>query len=184
MNKHSRTRSLGSAALLALALVMAGAPGRLPLLHAIGEAGDTPWPEGARVEVKLRLSHAAASGGGKEEGGSVKGELMITNPTREAVTIQRPSNRGVLAFMVSNALGNPVAPDMIGKADPSFETQSLAGGASQTFDIDGLDFVTGSAYLEYRLKPGETCRVIAIYRPAGPRGPGFTSGEVEIQIPR
>jgi hypothetical protein len=72
---------------------------------------------------------------------------------------------------------------MRGKADPAFETMSLAPGATHTASLANLDFVTGSAWAGYDLKRGGSYRVIAVYRPAGKDGPGFCSDEVRLKIP-
>jgi hypothetical protein len=147
--------------------------------YSIGEAGDTAWPNGANVEVQLRLAAAAGTNGHFR----VSGDLLIRNPGDVALTIQSPHNRLVLAFLVFDRLGNPVAPAGRGKADPDFQTHTLPPRATYTHRVEGLDFVTGSAWFDYDLSPGKTYRVVAVYRPAGPRGPGFTSQETTLEIP-
>jgi hypothetical protein len=147
--------------------------------HAIGEGGDTPWPAGARLEVQLKLS-ATPDKDGKLK---IAGELIVTNPTDAAVTIQKATNRGVLAFFVSDELGNPVASQGTGKVDPAFDTLNLAPRSTHTHRFEGLAYVTGSSERGYTLIPGKTYRVIAVYRPAGRLGPGFTSQEVVLVMP-
>ena len=148
--------------------------------HAIGAAGDTEWPEGAKLEVQLKLTATP----GKDGHAKVTGELLITNPTGDALTIQKPTNRLVLAFLVFDELGNPLAPTLVGKTDPSFDTLSLAPHATFTHHFDGLNFVTGSVEQTYELNAGKSYRIIAVYRAAGPRGPGFTSSETTLKIPQ
>jgi hypothetical protein len=141
--------------------------------YSIGEAGDTEWPKGATVEVQLKLS------GGVETNGYLKlsGDLLIKNQTDTSLTIQDPRNRLALAFVVFDPLGKPAAPVFQGKADPGFQTHTLAPRATYTHHFEGLDFVTGSAWLSYELSPGKAYKLTAVYRPAGPHGPRFTSME-------
>ncbi len=147
--------------------------------YPMGEAGDTDWPKGATVEVQLRLSAAVDTNGNLK----VSGVLLIKNQTDTPLTIQSPSNRLVLAFLVFDPLGNPVAPKGFGKADPGFETHSLSPRSTHTYHFETLDFITGSALFRYDLSPGKTYRVLAVYRPAGPNGPGFASQETNLEIP-
>ena len=148
--------------------------------HAIGAAGDTEWPEGAKLEVQLKLTATP----GKDGHAKVTGELLITNPTGDALTIQKPTNRLVLAFLVFDELGNPFAPTPVGKTDPSFDTLSLAPHATFTHHFEGLNFITGSVEQTYELNAGKSYRIIAVYRAAGPHGPGFTSSETTLKIPQ
>jgi hypothetical protein len=148
--------------------------------YSFGEAGDTAWPKGATVELQLRLAAAADTNGHFR----VSGDLLIRNPGDAALTIQSPRNRLVLAFLVFDPLGNPVAPVGRGKADPDFQTHTLSPRAAYTHRVEGLDFVTGSAWFDYDLSSGKTYRVVAVYRPAGPHGPGFTSQEIALEIPK
>ena len=147
---------------------------------AIGEAGDTEWPGGAKLEIQLKL----AATPGKDGHAKVTGELLITNPAGDALTIQKPTNRLVLAFLVFDELGNPLAPALVGKTDPSFDTLSLAPHATFTHHFGGLNFVTGSVEQTYELNAGQSYRIIAVYRAAGPHGPGFTSSETTLKIPQ
>jgi hypothetical protein len=50
-----------------------------------------------------------------------------------------------------------------------------------THPLDSLNVLTGTALFGYDLKKGEKYRVIAVYRPGGPNGPGFTSREVVVE---
>ncbi len=147
---------------------------------AIGAAGDTEWPENAKLEVRLKLNATLAKDGQPQ----IAGDLIVTNPSDVALKVQNPDNRLVLAFLVFDALGNPVAPKGTAKVDPGFETSTLAPRASFTHHFEKLEFITGSILQEYALQPGQKYRVIAIYRAAGPNGPGFTSGEVTLIIPK
>ncbi len=144
--------------------------------YPIGEAGDTDWPKDATVEVQLRLSATVGTNGSLK----VSGVLLIKNQTDTPSTIESPSNRLVLAFLVFD----PVGPVGRGKADPGFQTQTLSPRAAFTHQVEGFDFVTGSAWLSYDLSPGKTYRVVAVYRPAGQHGPGFTTQETNVEIPK
>ena len=148
--------------------------------HTIGAAGDTTWPAGASVETQLSLT-ASIDGEGQPK---VEGTLTVINSGKAPVTVQRPTNRLAMAFLVFDSLGNPVTPSFRGKSDPAFDTKLLDPKATYTHAIDGLDFVTGSALVGYDLKRGQQYRVIAVYRPAGPNGPGFATRETSVQIPK
>ena len=149
-------------------------------VHAIGAAGDTEWPEGETLEVQLKISATLDKDGHPK----VAGDLIVTNPTNAPLTIQKATNRLVLAFLIFDALGNPVAPKGVAKTDPAFDTMSLAPRTTYTHHFDELNFVTGSIEQSYSLTRGQLYRVIAVYRAAGPRGPGFTSHESKLQIPQ
>lgn len=137
------------------------------------------WPEGARLKPELKLTAKLDAAGVPV----VVGELKVTNPREELLTLQAVSNRSALAFMVFDSLGNPLAPTMRGKADPAYQTLNLAPQAAHVEPLPNLDFITGSAWAGYDLKRGGNYRVIAIYRPAGKDGPGFCSDEVILKIP-
>ena len=96
--------------------------------HSIGAAGDADWPKGATVEVQLKLSAAVDTNGLLK----VSGDLVIRNPGDTALTIQSPHNRLVLAFLVFDPLGNPVAPKGLAKVDPAFCTHSLPARSTHT----------------------------------------------------
>jgi hypothetical protein len=147
--------------------------------YSIGEAGDTDWPKGASVEVQLRLSATVGTNGQVK----VSGDLLIKNPSDTNLTIQNPRNRLVLGFLVFDPLGNPVAPKGLAKVDPAFRRQSLSGRSIYTHHVESLDFITGSGLFGYELSRGNRYKVLAVYRPPGPRGPGFTSQEITLEIP-
>ena len=144
---------------------------------AIGAARDTEWPAGAVLEVGLALNATTAADGTVK----ITGDLTISNRGDRVLQIQEPTNRLVLAFLLFDSLGNPVAPQMLGKVDPAFRVVDLAPQAEYVHHFDGLNFVTGSAWLGYKIAPGAAYRVIAVYRPAGPNGPGFASREVSLK---
>src|SRR5688572_12585195 len=91
----------------------------LPLsAYAVGAAGNTDWPTNARVQLRLTLN-ATRGGDGHL---ILKGDLVVSNSSDVPLTIQDATNRLVLAFLVFDALGNPVAPKGVGKTDPDFAT--------------------------------------------------------------
>ena len=145
-----------------------------------GEAGDIPWPNGATVEVQLSLAITPATNGHFK----ISGNLTIRNPSDTALTIQSPRNRMVLAFLVFDPLGNAVAPKGLAKVDPAFRTHILSARSTYTYHFESLEFITGSGLFGYELNRDNRYKVMAVYRPAGPRGPGFTSQEVVLEIPK
>jgi hypothetical protein len=145
---------------------------------AVGETGDSEWPKDATLEVQLSLSATI----GTNSAMKISGDLLVKNPSAAPLTIQNPRNRLALAFLVFDPLGNPVALVFRGKADPGFDRHTLSPRASYAHHFEGLDFVTGSAWLSYDLSPGKTYKVVAVYRPAGPSGPGFASQEVSLEL--
>ena len=147
--------------------------------YSIGESGDSDWPKGARIEVELRLSAAVGTNGQVK----VSGDLFLKNPSAVPLTIQSPHNRLVLAFLVFDPLGNPVTPKGLAKVDPAFLTHSLSGRSTYTHHFESLDFITGSTLFGYELSSGKSYKILAVYRPAGPHGPGFTSQETNLEIP-
>jgi len=88
----------------------------------------------------------------------------------------------VLAFLVFDPLGNPVAPRGLAKVDPAFGTHSLPARSIYTHHFEALDFLTGSALFGYELTPGKSYKILAVYRPAGPHGPGFSTQEVSLKV--
>lgn len=148
------------------------------LAYPIGAARDTDWPKGANVEVQLKVSAASDTNGHLK----VSGDLTIRNPGDTALTIQSPHNRSVLTFVVFDPLGNPVAPKGLAKVDPVFRTDTVPARSIHTHHFESLDFLTGSALFGYELSPGKSYKILAVYRPAGPNGPGFSTQEVSLEI--
>ena len=148
-------------------------------LCANGEAADIKLPEDAILEVIFSLSVTTDTNAQTK----VSGEVLIKNAGVGSLTIQDPFNRLALAFLVFDPLGNPVAPVVSGKADPGFATHCLPSGTTYRHHFDTLFFVTGSALLSYDLKPGKTYRVLAVYRPSGLNGFGYTSREACVSVP-
>jgi hypothetical protein len=72
--------------MMTLALIVSIA--LLPIAaYAIGAAGNTEWPEGATMEVKLKLGATIAADGRPK----ITGDLTIANPSGTALIVQEPS---------------------------------------------------------------------------------------------
>jgi len=148
--------------------------------YSIGGAGDTEWPKGVTIELQLKLVATSDTNGQAK----ISGELLVRNPGDTTLTIQDPHNRLVLTFVVFDRLGNTVRPAGRGKVDPRFRVHDLPAHATFTQRLERLEFLTGSGEFGYDLTSGKTYRVVAVYRPAGPHGPGFTSQETILEIPK
>jgi hypothetical protein len=151
----------------------------IPMVVSLNAAEESKQLNNPPIELTLNLSATADTNNQVK----VSGDLLIKNTSTTPLSIQSPQNRRVLAFLVFDPLGNPLAPVGLGKSDPGNETHPLPAGGIYKHHFKGLDFVTGSALLTYDLSPGKTYRVIAVYRPAGPNGPGYTSQETNLAIP-
>ncbi len=145
----------------------------------IGAAENPEWPEGAVVEVRLKLTAVVE----KEGQLKITGELGVINPGNNALVIGVPTNRLALAFVVFDSLGNPVTAQLLGKSDPADTTRRLEPHETYSYRFEGLDFVTGGAWLKYDLVRAKLYHVLAVYRPAGYEGPGFASQEFRLQVP-
>jgi len=81
----------------------------------------------------------------------------------------------------------PVSGNEQGYADRAWvrgtsRTHTPSPRATYTHHVEGLDFVTGSAWLSYDPSLEKTYRVVTVYRPVGLHGPGFTSQETNLEI--
>ena len=141
----------------------------------VGRASATA-PRAPAVAVGLAVKPAEKIAG--RPGLAVR--LTLRNLGKSDAALQHPGNRSAVTYFVTDALGNVVTPVFRGKADPPSRMVALEPGAAYTHTPDDLDFVTGSAWCGYDLKAGESYRVVAIYRPSGPRGPGYSSEEASI----
>ena len=108
--------------------------------------------------------------------------MTIKNTGAEQFLVQQTTNRQAVVFFVTDELGNVVAPQLRGKSDPAFEELELRPGTEMKHTFENIDFVTGSAWMGYDLKTGETYRVVALYRPNGKSGPGFCSKEETLVL--
>lgn len=151
----TRFAAITSALLLAIPFVV----------HGIGAANDTDFPSSAKINLALSV---------KEDG---TGTLEIKNESQRKLSIQALSNRLVLAFLVMDDHGNVLRPMGKAKVDPAAETFILESGASHAHAFKNLDFLTGTGLFGYELEKGTHYRVVAVYRPTGPKGPGFASNE-------
>ena len=107
----------------------------------------------------------------------------MTNPGNSTLVVGDAGDRLALAFVVFDSLGNPVTAQLLGKSDPANKTRRLEPHETYSYRFEGLDFVTGGAWLKYDLRRGQLYHVLAVYRPAGFEGPGFASPEFKLQLP-
>ena len=77
-----------------------------------------------------------------------------------------------------DSLGNVVSPRGTAKVSPAHRTEAIKAGGTYVYEFDRMWFTTGTARFGYTLNRTQDYKVIAVYRPAGPDGPGFTSNEV------
>lgn len=144
-----------------------------------GNGGPPAAPaEAERLEVGLAVRAAGKDGGAE----GLTATVTVKNSGGAPITVEHPGNRSAVVFFVTDALGNIVPPEGIGKADPGAESVRLAPAAGVSQAFPALRFITGSAHFGYRLRSGETYRVVALYRPHGRSGPGFCSRETPITV--
>jgi hypothetical protein len=108
-----------------------------PLAATAGEPQSaTEWPPGVVLDFQLKLSATITEEGHPK----VSGELTITNTTDDVLTIQKPTNRLALAFLVFDSVGYVVSPRGIAKVDPDFATTSLPNTALEPTATAPCDF--------------------------------------------
>ena len=135
------------------------------LVYGIGAAIDTDFPKDARIDLSLKIE------------GDGSGTLEIHNISKKELELQTLSNRLVLAFLVMDQYGNIIKPVGKAKVDPVGLTYILEAGNIHIHEFKNRDFLTGTALFGYDFEKGRKYRVVAVYRPAGPNGPGFSSNE-------
>jgi hypothetical protein len=134
------------------------------------------------IAVSLELPAKATSGK------RLRGRLTIENQGKKALRAASPESAGALNIVVFDRLWNLVAPMAAGKVNVARSEISLEAGASTSVDIDGLGYVSGTAAMEYALKPG-VYRVLAVFHPGTSRRPDesdypvvVASNVVEIEV--
>jgi len=137
---------------------------------AVGFAPKVDLPDNVNINVQLSV-HPNQSA-----------NLIITNESSKFFKAASPFARNAVAFLVSDEYGNIVKPEGVAKADPPSMTINLPVKKSSSFIFNNLNFVTGTAMFGYRFKLGKKYRVVAIYRPAGLDGPGFSSTESIVEF--
>ena len=108
--------------------------------------------------------------------------LIIRNTGSTEVKVAHPGNRMAVAFIVMNSLGNVVSPEGIAKIDPALKEITIKPNSEFKQSVPNLEFITGSALFGYRLKSGETYRVVAVYRPNGEKSSGITTRERIVTV--
>jgi hypothetical protein len=111
------------------------------------------------------------------------GALVIRNTGAERVTVEHPANRMAHGFLVTNGMGNVLAPTPLTKVEPAFRTIAIEPGGEFRYEFRQLSFVTESGMFGYLLGPG-TYRVVAVYRPAGGASEGIVAPERLVTVPR
>lgn len=109
--------------------------------------------------------------------GSMAGTIIIKNTGDEAVTVEHPHNRMAAAFILFNSLGNVVPPEGIAKVNQAIQQITIQPHSEYKHGFDRFEFLSGSALAGYTLEPGETYRIIAVYRPRGDNEAGIASPE-------
>jgi len=137
---------------------------------AVGTAPKEKLPENVNITVQLSVNRNQSA------------NLTITNVSSKFLQAASPFARNAVAFLVSDEYGNIVMPEGVAKVDPPSMTINLPVKKSSSFKFNNLKFVTGTAMYDYRFKSGKTYRVVAIYRPAGLNGPGFSSNESIVEF--
>jgi hypothetical protein len=124
-----------------------------------------------------------------EKDGAFSVVVKITNHSDEDMSVEHPGNRYALMFLVMNELGNVVAPDGLAKVNQAERELVLKAGETlehtvrQSVDDEyTFQFLSGSALFGYKLEPGKTYRVVAIYRPLGRDGEGLCSREKLVEL--
>ena len=137
---------------------------------AVGMAPEVDLPENANITVQLSVYRNQSA------------NLTITNASSKFFQAASPFARNAVTFLVSDISGNIVMPEAVAKADPPSMAINLPVQKSSSFIFNNLNFVTGTGMFGYRFKSGKTYRVVAIYRPAGLHGPGFSSNESIVEF--
>ncbi|MGY8769662.1 MAG: hypothetical protein ACKVH8_14690 [Pirellulales bacterium] len=139
--------------------------------NAVGGHPTIDLPDDVDIDVELHLKPTGSH------------TIILTNQSGSLFKAADPfQSRGVLSFAVADHYGNVVKPTGIAKADPANSTINLPVQKSSVFKFQSLQYLTGTALFEFQLTSGKTYRVIAIYRPAGLKGPGFCSDEAMITM--
>lgn len=134
-------------------------------IHSGKSATDAASIDGAKLSLALSVKDDAS------------GTLVIRNDSKRDLKIRMLSNRLVLTFLLMDDHGNIVKPTGKAKVDTMAATFMLASDASHSHSFQNLDFLTGTALFGYTLEKGKRYRVVAVYRPWGPNGPGIASNE-------
>ncbi len=145
------------------------------VIFGIGGSAETSFPSDGKLGIELILKHTPSN----KDNYNISGVLIIHNLTDKVVSVQSPDNRQVIAFLVTDSLGNVVSPQGNAKVDPWFQMVTIKPRDSYSHKLNHLWFLTGSARFGYEFKSGETYRIVAVFRP---KGPGFTSNEVVVKI--
>jgi hypothetical protein len=110
------------------------------------------------VAVRLELPERATAGS------PIAGRLELTNTGDEPFTGASPLSAAALNLVVFDRLWDPVQPDAVGKVHVGQGRIELEPGGTQTFELQDLAYVSGTAGMAYTLVPG-VYFVLAVYHP-------------------
>lgn len=114
----------------------------------------------------------------------VEGTLVLRNTGDRELSVAHPRNRWGVSFLVLDSTGAVLMPIIPGHGDRGVDrniTIQPKGEFRETFR--SLTFVSGRGFHHvYTFQPGQTYRVVAVYRPRGPEGPSFTVGEKVVKV--
>jgi hypothetical protein len=150
---------------------------RVALLTALTTAARASSPE-LTLDLTLHPPTPAAT-----QPAHVSATLLLHNTTDRPLTIDHPDNRMAVTLVLLDSLNNVVPPTGLAKVDRSVQSIILPPRSTHKHPLDRLEFLTGSALFGFALTPGETYRLIAVYRPHGPDSPGITSPERTFAAP-
>ena len=145
--------------------------------HAVGQPYTASHDDRVALnDIEIYFSVKTSSNG------MIAPTIRITNITTTPIIIAAPDARLSIAFIVLDSLGNLVLPTGRAKADPKTQSIGIEPHKSIEYKWDKLEFVSGSALFGYDLVPGNTYRILAIYRPNGPQGDGICSREIIVTV--
>jgi hypothetical protein len=107
-------------------------------------------------------------------GTAVPGSLVVANEGSSAITVVHPGYHAALSLVVFDRTWDQVSPNSVGKVHVAHSQVNIAPRESWTFDLDDLEFTTGTARMRFTLARG-TYYVAAIYHPGSARLPSESS---------
>jgi len=147
-------------------------------LRQISAAGQRPSDEAFSVRLELQPVT------GPLRPRTINARVIIRNNGTRPVTVENAGNRMVTSFLVQDRWLDVLKPACNDKIDYApGAPQTLAPGETLTYTAPGLQFISGTGLCEYQFNPSQRYHVVAVYRPHGEKGPGFTSPQEEIVIP-
>lgn len=147
-------------------------------LRQLSAAGQRP-PEEA-FSVRLELQPVT----GPLRPRTINARVTVRNNGPRPVTVENAGNRMVTSFLVQDRWLDILKPTCNDKIDyEPGAPKTLGPGETLTYTAPGLQFITGTGLCEYSFRVNQPYHVVAVYRPHGDKGPGFTSQQEEVVIP-